>query len=100
MITDDPTIPKPITHLFDEKEPLEAASTIPSLWYHLENVADYERSVIFHDTWQMVGRVDQVTTPGSFFTADLAGEPILVVRGDDGKLRAFSNVCRHRAARV
>jgi choline monooxygenase len=59
-----------------------------------------ERRAVFGDTWQAVGRVDQVTSPGSYFTAEIAGEPILVVRGDDGVLRAFANVCRHRAARV
>jgi len=41
-----------------------------------------------------------VREPGQFFTAEVAGEPLVVVRGDDGELRAFFNVCRHRAARV
>lgn len=86
--------------LFEPTLPFDAAQTIPSCWYTEAGVADLERRAVFDDTWQMVGRVDQVATPGSFFTADVAGEPILVVRGDDGKLRAFSNVCRHRAARV
>jgi choline monooxygenase len=45
-----------------------------------------------------VGRLDQVALPGSFLTADIAGEPVLVVRDGDGVLRAFANVCRHRAA--
>jgi choline monooxygenase len=44
--------------------------------------------------------VDQVREEGSFFTADLAGEPIVVARGEDGVLRAFYNVCRHHAAAV
>ena len=40
---------------------------------------------------------EQVAEPGQFFTAEIGGESVIVVRGDDGKLRAFSNVCRHRA---
>ena len=55
---------------------------------------------VFHDTWQPIGLAHQVARPGSYFTADLLGEPIAVVRGDDGTLRAFANVCRHRGARV
>jgi choline monooxygenase len=59
-----------------------------------------ECRTVFGDTWQAIGRVDQVAGPGCYFTADLAGEPILVVRDEEGVLRAFFNVCRHRAARV
>jgi choline monooxygenase len=55
---------------------------------------------VFGATWQMVGRVEQVAALGSFLTADVAGEPILVVRGDDNVLRGFYNVCRHKAAPI
>jgi choline monooxygenase len=44
--------------------------------------------------------MDQVQTPGQFVTADVAGEPLLILRGDDGQLRVLANVCRHRAAKV
>ena len=47
-----------------------------------------------------MGRVDQVERPGQFVTANVAGEPIVAVRGNDGVLRAFFNVCRHHAAAV
>ena len=59
-----------------------------------------ERDAVFARTWQVVGRREQVAKPGAFLTADIAGEPVLVVRGEDGVLRAFFNVCRHRAAPV
>ena len=45
-------------------------------------------------------RADQLKEPGSFVTANIAGEPVLVLRDDQGDLRAFHNVCRHRAAQV
>lgn len=48
--------------------------------------------------WQPVARLDQVSKPGSFVTADVAGEPVVVIRDGEGTLRAFHNVCRHRAA--
>jgi choline monooxygenase len=86
--------------LFDLNRPLERAQTIPARWYSDPAVYAAECRSVFGGTWQAVGRADQVREPGQFFTADLTGEPLLVVRGDDGELRAFFNVCRHRAARV
>jgi choline monooxygenase len=86
--------------IYDTKAPLETAWTIPAPWYVDPRVADLELRTVFSKTWQMVGRTDQLAKPGQFLTAELAGEPILVVRGEDGVLRAFFNVCRHHAAAV
>src|SRR5271166_2547983 len=83
---------------FNADLPLEKAATIPSRWYFDPDLADLEKRVVFGNTWQVAGRTDSVAEPGSYVTADLAGEPILVVRDLDGTLRAFSNVCRHRGA--
>src|SRR5436190_1323863 len=57
-----------------------------------------EREHVFGKTWCVVGRVEQIEKPGSFLTAEVAGWPVLVVRDQEGVLRAFFNVCRHRAA--
>jgi len=89
-----------ILSLYDPSAPLEQAYTIPAPWYRDPRVAELERSSVFRATWQVVGRADQVRGRGQFFTADVAGEPIVVVRGDDEQLRAFYNVCRHHAAAV
>jgi choline monooxygenase len=86
--------------MFDPTRPLAQASTIPASWYVSEEMARRERERIFGNEWVCAGRADQVARPGDFFTITIAGEPILVVRGDDGVLRGFFNVCRHRAARV
>jgi choline monooxygenase len=83
---------------FNPDLPLERARTIPSRWYHDPDIASLERRAVFGNSWQMVGRADSVAEPGSFLTADIAGEPILVLRDQEGTLRAFFNVCRHRAA--
>lgn len=56
-----------------------------------------EKQRIFGRTWQLVGHRRQVENPGDYFTAQVVEEPLLVVRGADGQLRAFFNVCRHRA---
>ena len=42
----------------------------------------------------------QISDPGDFFTHDIAGMPIVVIRGDDGEIRAFHNSCRHRGSMV
>jgi choline monooxygenase len=79
---------------------LEHARTIPSSWYLEQEIYDAERRAVFGDAWLVAGLLRDVAEPGSFFTAEVAGEPILVVRGADGVLRAFYNVCRHRAAPI
>jgi choline monooxygenase len=89
-----------ILTLYDNAAPLAEAYTIPAPWYLDQEVARLERSAIFGGNWQAVGRLDQLTQPGDYFTIDLAGEPILVARGADKQIRAFYNVCRHHAAAV
>jgi choline monooxygenase len=85
---------------YDAKASLENAWTIPAPYYVDPRVTELERRTVFSRTWQMAARVDQLAEPGQFVTAELAGEPILLVRGEDRVLRAFFNVCRHHAAAV
>ncbi len=89
-----------VIHAYNHRAPLAEAYTIPAAWYTDGRLARLEKHAIFHRTWQMVGRADQVAEPSEFFTADLDGEPLVVARGADGVLRAFYNVCRHHAAAV
>ena len=84
---------------FDAKLPLSKARTIPSAWYFDAEIYALECRKVFAG-WQYVGRSEQVKDAGSFLTAEIAGEPILVVRDEHGTLRAFHNACRHRAAQV
>jgi choline monooxygenase len=85
---------------YNDKAPLSEASTIPGPWYVDPRVAELEARSVFSKNWQAIGRADQVEKPGQFVTATIAGEPIVAVRGTDGQLRAFYNVCRHHAAKV
>lgn len=91
---------KDLLQVFDASLPLERARTIPASWYRDPLMYQAERSQIFGGGWVAVGRADQVAGPGRYFTAELAREPILVVRDQSNTLRAFFNLCRHRAARV
>ena len=79
---------------------LEHASTLPSRFYSDAEILDLENRNVFARTWQLAGNAAQVREPGQFFTTVIAEEPVLVVRGSDGVLRAMSNVCRHRAGPV
>jgi phenylpropionate dioxygenase-like ring-hydroxylating dioxygenase large terminal subunit len=89
-----------VLKMYSPNDPLEKAWTIPAPWYFDERIAQLERQSVFAGTWQVVGRADQVRKKEQFFTADVAGEPLVVARGEDGVLRAFYNVCRHHAAAV
>ena len=87
-----------MTYRYDSR--LTFASTLPASYYNDASVLAAENRNIFGRTWQLVGRAEQVREPGQFFTAVVADEPLLIVRGNDGELRALSNVCRHRAGPV
>jgi choline monooxygenase len=83
---------------FDSR--LAFARTIPSRYYFDQDVFDAENRNVFARSWQLACHADKVRDPGQFFTTTIADEPLLIVRGSDGELRALSNVCRHRAGPV
>ncbi|MBE2274692.1 MAG: aromatic ring-hydroxylating dioxygenase subunit alpha [Rhodobacteraceae bacterium] len=73
---------------------------LPAWTYHSPALFALERDTIFLTHWQVAGHVSDIPTPGDWLTFDLLGERALVVRGQDGVIRAFMNLCRHRGARV
>ena len=77
-----------------------AALTLHAKAYSDPEVFERERREVFAKAWIVIGHVAEVAQPGDFATGEIAGEPVVVVRGEDGELRAFSNICRHRAARL
>ena len=85
---------------YDPKLPLDRASTIPSSWYTNKDFYELELKTVFSRSWQLAARADHVSEPGRYVTSDIAGEPIVIVRGNDQVLRGFFNVCRHHAAAV
>jgi choline monooxygenase len=95
----EPTL-KEILASYNAAAALQDAYTIPAAWYTDARIAQLELQNVFSRTWQAVGRTAQVEKPGQYVTASVAGEPIVAVRGSDGKLRAFYNVCRHHAMTV
>jgi phenylpropionate dioxygenase-like ring-hydroxylating dioxygenase large terminal subunit len=68
--------------------------------YQSAELAELEYENLFRTSWQFVCHVNEVPRPRDFFTLDLPRDPVLVLRGEDGVLRAFLNVCRHRGAKL
>jgi choline monooxygenase len=95
----------------DVNEQIECAHTLASRFYTDPSILEIEKTKIFRKTWQLVGTLDQrcgeangakrtIADLETYFTADVAGEPVVIVRDKQGTLRALSNVCRHRAGPI
>jgi|TARA_B110000495_G_scaffold158580_1_gene142498 Rieske 2Fe-2S family protein len=82
----------------DTLEALE--KTLPKAFYVDPAHFDLERGAIFLKEWFCVGRTSSLTAPGDYLACRVAGESVLIVRGENGALRAFYNVCRHRGAEL
>jgi carnitine monooxygenase subunit len=78
------------------EHPLEDGWTLPASWYSDPAMLAVERERIFAGAWHYAGPAEWVDEPGSFFAAQIAHVPVALVRGKDGTLRGFVNVCRHR----
>ncbi len=76
------------------------AKTLPSSWYTSPEVFTDEQERIFAREWLCVGREESISKAGDFFTAERAGESLIVSRDSEGGVHAFYNVCRHRGSRI
>jgi choline monooxygenase len=79
---------------------VDGPRTLPWSWYADPAVLRLERERIFRTSWQYVGHAGDVPGPGSFAAARVGDLPVVVVRDEEGELRAFLNVCRHRGSIV
>ncbi|HWP95150.1 MAG TPA: aromatic ring-hydroxylating dioxygenase subunit alpha [Gammaproteobacteria bacterium] len=78
-------------------QPLERASALPAPFYTHRGTEEIERRQVFGCHWQFAAHISQLAAAGDHVVTEVAGVPLLLVRGEDGVLRAFHNVCRHRA---
>jgi len=74
--------------------------SLPAWLYWDEEFFAHEAERVFKPSWQLVCHVNDIPAAGDYHTFDFLGESILALRGDDRVVRAFHNVCRHRAARL
>jgi phenylpropionate dioxygenase-like ring-hydroxylating dioxygenase large terminal subunit len=77
-------------------QPVESARVLPPEAYRSAAFYEFEMAAVYMRSWLCVGRVQQIPDAGDYLALTLADEPILVVRGSDGEIRAMSAVCRHR----
>ena len=75
-------------------------SGLPGWAYFSDGLFNLEQELLFRQHWQLVGHVNSIRDVGSYITLDIANERGLVIRGADGEIRAFHNLCRHRGSRV
>ena len=80
--------------------PSEQAWAMPAEFYTSPAFLEVETEEVLRREWMCVGHIGELRNPGDFFTTDLLGEELLVVRDTDGIVRILSNVCRHRGNRV
>jgi len=73
---------------------------LPSQFYSSKEAFDADLEHIWFRSWLFAGFENQVKEPGEYFTYQVGSQNVIVIRGDDGRLRAFHNVCRHRGARI
>jgi carnitine monooxygenase subunit len=73
---------------------------LPPWTYHSPAMFELERRAIFLTHWQIAGHVNDIPAPGDWLSFDMLGERALVMRGQNGVVRAFHNLCRHRGARL
>jgi len=79
---------------------VELVQTLPARYYTDPAVFEIERHTIFAKAWNLVAYEHQLVRPGDYVTENLAGWPLFVQRGADGGLRAFHNLCPHRAGPI
>jgi phenylpropionate dioxygenase-like ring-hydroxylating dioxygenase large terminal subunit len=87
-------------HYAGVRKPLLDAETMPA-WCYTSN-AFYRREVdrIWKKVWNFIGSADRIPNPGDYFTLTFVGVPLIVLRDNDGEIRAYANTCRHRGSQL
>jgi phenylpropionate dioxygenase-like ring-hydroxylating dioxygenase large terminal subunit len=73
---------------------------LPGWTYHSDALFDLEKQHVFREHWQIACHVSDLPEPGNYITLDIVGERALILRGQDGQVRAFHNICKHRGSRL
>ena len=82
------------------QKPPTATRSLPGIAYTDPLLYEQELVEVFERAWVLVGHISELSEPGQYVTTNVGREPVMVVRGHDGELRAMSNVCRHRASTI
>ncbi|MEL7258388.1 MAG: aromatic ring-hydroxylating dioxygenase subunit alpha, partial [Pseudomonadota bacterium] len=79
---------------------LETAYTLPSRYFFDPAIFDAEKRAIFYKSWHFACHPNEIEEPGQFVVVDIFDQSVIIVRGRDGAVRAFHNVCQHRGNRL
>ncbi len=87
-------------HYAEVRRPIARAAHLPPWSY--TSAAFFAREIdrVFSKTWNFIGRADRIANPGDYFTVEVGGAPLVILRVLENHLRAFANTCRHRGARL
>ncbi|MFM6931533.1 MAG: aromatic ring-hydroxylating oxygenase subunit alpha [Novosphingobium sp.] len=95
------TLPDAAIALIESDAPdPQADFSLPGWTYHDAEFHTAEMERVIRPSWQIVCHDSDIPAPGDYQTIDYLSESVIVIRGDDGQVRAFTNVCRHRAMRL
>ena len=94
------TVPAIGPDVQDSRVPIAGAKHLPAYYYTSPEIFELERNKLFLKDWLIVGRVEEFSKPGDFKAMEILGEPIAITRNQQGELKAFVNVCRHRGVAV
>lgn len=79
---------------------IAGAKTLPGEYYTSAEIYQRESDRIFNSRWLCIGRAEQIPHPGNYFLVNIGTESIIVVRNNNGEVKAFYNLCRHRGTRL
>ncbi|MBA3338058.1 MAG: Rieske (2Fe-2S) protein, partial [Chloroflexia bacterium] len=100
ILSSPPSLASPVSaaEVAGVRRPTTEAHMLPPRVFHDPMVLAYEREAWFADEWVCVGREEDFPQAGSYHLVRVAGQRLVVIRGGDGQIRAFHNLCRHRGA--
>lgn len=79
---------------------IEVPDRAPKQRYYDPDFFALEAEQLWSRTWQMACRLEEIPQPGDYVTYEILDQSVIVLRGDDGEVRAFENTCRHRGVRL
>lgn len=88
--------PEDISQIKNVMQPVATARGLPNAFYTDADVHEQEKKLVFHAGWTCIGFGKDVAEPGFAKPVNHLGQPLVIVRGQDGEIRVFQNVCRHR----
>lgn len=88
------------TKMLEQLDAVPHGFSLPQAFYTDPDYYQVDLQEVFYREWLFAGHDCEIPTPGSYFTLQIGAYPVVVVRGKEGNIQAFHNVCRHRGSRV